>query len=785
LLEKEFKLYAYYIASVVFLVLGVVYFIGCLQQPYVGLVIENLNGKWIVTTCDPNGEGAQSGIQIGDEILKINNEPSEKYRLIKKYGEAEGASTIEFHKPGQTINNIITLQKQPVLKTILNVFPMYILGFIFWLLGFITWLKRSFLVQARTLFWLNWLIAMAITLVQASSRCLPLSRELEYLTFSLIPMFLISFISVFPINNKTRINRVGFYITSFIYLISIYLMILNLIVDMVQVTNFLRKVILSNMIIGIFFTLWNLASLLKLPKDKPERNQVGIILLGMTIGFLPIVLLTAIPIIFNFQELAYSQVSSLFVSVIPVSLYYVIVNKYLPDSRRLLGTIISYLVTGLISFIITYMLFFLYIKQNLSLDNYLTLLFLTLLFIVSFSFMRIILSKLFKRNSYFGEKSKKPIIGLNDNLNSLFVEDKILEDMLKGLGIEGIFIIIENTQIGYLKKAVGRFQEKQNEQTELENFFHNDQRLEMGARMLQDDFPAAIYIPIISDDSTYGIFFGHRYSRIKFMQSELSFLTLLAGQLSHRLIISFIIRKLTRENMVLARNSQNSHQRILELQSINNLLIKNLEQERKFIVKEIYDGPLNSGLDLSRWLKYLKEESLPNDKKQKVINHMQELIEDFKHELCLITNELCPPTLTDLGLLTAVELLCQEIMLKEQTLISLDTSGINSENRFKEEVELTAYRFLQEGLMNSIRHSGSNRQRIYIELTETGLELAVSDSGRGFDVSQIEDWLLKGTHFGIAEMKERIESLGGELEISSVIHQGTTIEATIPILGFV
>jgi two-component system sensor histidine kinase ComP len=795
LLDKVFRKYIYYIASVIFIAVGIVYFIACLQQSFIGLEIENIKGQWIVTTSNTYGEGAQLGIQVGDEILKINNEDTGKYLYIQKWGEAEGASTIEFRRAGQITNSIITIQKQPVSLRIFSDIPLYILGFIFWFLGFITWFKRSFLIQARTLFWLNWLIALAFVLVNASSRDLLFGKELECITFSLVPVFLIRLISVFPINNKNSINRVGCKVSIFIFLMVLSLIVIQLF-DMFHLVSLIRKLMLSNMIIGIIFVLWNLSRLIKLPKDKPERNQAGILLFGMAAGFLPIMLLTAIPIIFNHQQLAYFQISSLFVAVIPVSLYYVIVNKYLPDSRRLLKTIMSSFIAGVISFILTYLIFFLQMK-NLNFENYLTLLFSTLLFIVCFSIMRIVITKLLERNNLFNFKQR--ITEPNDNLNSLVAEDRILEDLIKSLGIEGAFIIVENAQIGCMRKAVGRFQVKQNEQTELEDFFHNDQRLEMEPRILPDDFPAAIYIPFVSHDSTCGIFFGHRTSRIKFVQSELAFLTLLAGQLTHQLIMSFIINKLTGENDVLTNiinkltkeikflteNYRGSHRRIVELQSITNSLVRNLERERKLIFREIYDGPLHSGLDLSRWIKYLKEESLSDDRKQKIINHIQDLAEDVKHELCLIADELHPPTLADLGLLTAIELLCQEIMLKEQSLISLKTSGISSEDRFKEEVEITAYRFIQEGIMNSIQHSGSNRQRVYIELTESRLELAVSDSGRGFDVRQIEEWLLKGTHFGIVGMKERIESLGGELEINSAIHKGTTIKATITILSLV
>ncbi len=443
-------------------------------------------------------------------------------------------------------------------------------------------------------------------------------------------------------------------------------------------------------------------------------------------------------------------------------------------------------------------LFLLQIIQTVNLEIYLASLFFTIFFIVGTYFGYRAISGLLE-NYYFQNKNgyRQIIEDLKEKINSLSAEDEMIDDLIKSLGIEGVFIIIENPQIGCLRKAGGRFREKQTEQTQLEDFFHNDQRLDMEARILPDDFPAAIYIPFVSYDSACGIFFGHRTSRIKFVQSDLAFLTLLAGQLAHRLIMAFIIRKLnkeskfvtninrklTKENLLLSKKFQNSHQRILELQSITNTLVKNLEQERKLIVREIYNGPLHSGLDLCRWTKYLKEESLPNNKKQEVINHIQDLVEDVNHELHLIADELHPPTLADLGLLTALELLCQEIMLKEQSLISLKTSGISSEDRFKEEVEITAYRFLQEGIMNSIRHSGTTKQRVYIELNESGLELKVSDLGRGFDVSQIEEWLLKGTHVGIAEMKERIESLSGKLEINSVIHKGTTIKATIPVLS--
>lgn len=52
---------------------------------------------------------------------------------------------------------------------------------------------------------------------------------------------------------------------------------------------------------------------------------------------------------------------------------------------------------------------------------------------------------------------------------------------------------------------------------------------------------------------------------------------------------------------------------------------------------------------------------------------------------------------------------------------------------------------------------------------------------QGFDPDKLGDWLLTGAHYGIAGMKERIENLGGNLQVNSAIHRGTTLKAIIPV----
>ena len=784
--KNLFRRQVYYIvASAAFVVLGLAYFLASINQPYVGLNLENVTGQWIVSSSDPHGEAYQSGVRVGDLILKINNHDAGEYSFVQKWGEVEGASTIEVRRQNQSVDTLIRIPEQPILKMILSESPMTILGLVFWFLGFITWLKRPFLVQARALFWLNWFIGLAIVLASASSRDLMFARELEYITLSSVPIFLTNFISVFPKDNINQINRYGRLILVFMFVIIVSFTILQS-VGVVHSISSLRKLVLSTMIIGISLALWNLGALIKLPRDKPEKNQISIVLLGMAIGFLPIVLLTAVPVIFEFQPIVNAQVSALFLSVIPATWYYVIVHKYLPDSHRLLRDIISFSVAGVIlSIVVSFALVTFKVVKTVNLEVSLTSLSLSMLFMVYFNFIRILISKLLDKFVLFagGEDFKKRVLKLNESLTSFNEEDRILEEVVKSLSIEGAFIVVEDGKGGYLKKAAGRFLEKPSQQAELEEFFQADQRINLKVKMLPENFPAEIYVPVASDGFSCGIFLGHCYSHVKFERNELPLITLISSQLAQRLITTFVIKELSKEIKFLAQSSQDSHRRNQGLQGITTSLFRSLEKERKLVAFEIHDGPLQLCLDLNRWLKYLVEECPTNDDRKtiKAISHMREIVESLNFELRLICEELRPPSLTDLGLLTAIEFMCEEIMRKELSLISLETVGISREERFKEEIELTAYRFLQEGIKNAVKHSGSNKLKIHIEMKESNLELTVSDSGKGFDTSKIKDWTLTGAHFGIVGMKERIESLGGDLEISSKIHRGTILKATIPV----
>jgi signal transduction histidine kinase len=84
---------------------------------------------------------------------------------------------------------------------------------------------------------------------------------------------------------------------------------------------------------------------------------------------------------------------------------------------------------------------------------------------------------------------------------------------------------------------------------------------------------------------------------------------------------------------------------------------------------------------------------------------------------------------------------------------------------------------IQEGLTNAFRHAQSAQQRVDLALSGDRIMLRVSDAGPGFEPPLPGEW---GEHMGLAGMRDRVESLGGEFGILSQ-PGGTVLLALIPL----
>jgi signal transduction histidine kinase len=87
------------------------------------------------------------------------------------------------------------------------------------------------------------------------------------------------------------------------------------------------------------------------------------------------------------------------------------------------------------------------------------------------------------------------------------------------------------------------------------------------------------------------------------------------------------------------------------------------------------------------------------------------------------------------------------------------------------------FRIAQESLRNAVKHSQATHVRVIVHRSTDAIRLSVVDDGCGFDMRSAT--FAEG--LGFVGMRERLRSVGGDLEISSQRGQGTRIEVTIPL----
>jgi len=85
-------------------------------------------------------------------------------------------------------------------------------------------------------------------------------------------------------------------------------------------------------------------------------------------------------------------------------------------------------------------------------------------------------------------------------------------------------------------------------------------------------------------------------------------------------------------------------------------------------------------------------------------------------------------------------------------------------------------------LTNAWRHARAQRVRVTLKSSRDAVELSVHDDGSGFQVPEHIGALVEQGHFGLMSMRERVELVGGTLQLDSQPGRGTCVEARVPIV---
>jgi len=197
------------------------------------------------------------------------------------------------------------------------------------------------------------------------------------------------------------------------------------------------------------------------------------------------------------------------------------------------------------------------------------------------------------------------------------------------------------------------------------------------------------------------------------------------------------------------------------------------EAERKHLARELHDefGQHLTAIhvDSSAIMQAKKLDNAKSSAKAitQVVKQMMDMVHSMLHRLR-------PVELEELGLEAAVTELLNRWQSRNQSV----QCQFNCKDDFidvSDTILVAIYRIIQECLTNVSRHADASWVKVILANDDSVIWLDVFDDGKGFDIKQ------KFTGFGLAGIKERVEGLDGEFEITTAVNEGVAIHIKIPV----
>jgi PAS domain S-box-containing protein len=225
-----------------------------------------------------------------------------------------------------------------------------------------------------------------------------------------------------------------------------------------------------------------------------------------------------------------------------------------------------------------------------------------------------------------------------------------------------------------------------------------------------------------------------------------------------------------------------------KLQKLSAQLVNIQEEERRRIARELHDSTAQKLTVVMLMLGQM--EDLVDKCKCSAEAHVRSLIQDSvkaaadcAQEIRSLSYLLHPPLLDELGLEVSLDTYLSGFAKRCGIQVTLDAQP--GASNLPQDIALTLFRVVQESLSNILRHSGSSTASVQLEQFHHRVMLEIADRGQGIAAEALEDiknkrFASRGLGVGIMGMFERVEQIGGVLEIDSS-SQGTVIRAIVPI----
>jgi signal transduction histidine kinase len=161
------------------------------------------------------------------------------------------------------------------------------------------------------------------------------------------------------------------------------------------------------------------------------------------------------------------------------------------------------------------------------------------------------------------------------------------------------------------------------------------------------------------------------------------------------------------------------------------------------------------------------------------VRELEALADQALQEIRVTSHLLHPPLLDEVGFSSAAQWYVDGFAKRSGIKTNLELAATPS---LTKDEELVFFRILQEGLTNTLRHSGSPAVDIRLSADSEYAILSIKDYGKGIPDEKLKTFreIGAGVGVGLGGMKQRVRNLGGHLTVNSD-GVGTCVTATLPL----
>ncbi len=260
-------------------------------------------------------------------------------------------------------------------------------------------------------------------------------------------------------------------------------------------------------------------------------------------------------------------------------------------------------------------------------------------------------------------------------------------------------------------------------------------------------FGAYVAVPMITRGKTLGVLSVYRKSKRPYSEEDISLLDSVADQIG-----------------TAVENTK------LRLENEQLLIV----EERNRLARELHDAVTQSLYSLTLYAETSLRFSRANqfDMAGEYMEQVAETAQQALREMRLLLHNLRPAVLEQLGLVKAIRQRFDAVEKRVGVEVDYQVVG---EIALPARVEEALYHITQEALNNALKHAAATRIHLVLSQQEERVSLTVTDNGKGFRLLALGD----SGGLGLTSMRERVESLSGELTIDTKVGGGSRIEVAL------